>query len=354
MRRTCSFARRSTRIVTIDTIFVAVVLAPHMLAPTVIVRQRLLRIAYFATVGMTQLLSEFYRTRRAILHTPSASNALVFVHVRNVCATRHIWRIEQLAGTQRIAYIKIAVAYGKDFTFTVDIGNLVYKSVVFGTFQNIHCLFVGYVNTFARFAAIVRHIPYADTPQIAIVGTALVKQLSSVTTTAHACADMPFVTFEPVTDMFDVHRLIFHFDGFFHGYDMHAYACSSRRHHCGDVFQRQKGHALEKHGKLRMTVHKPFVHVCVLCRAGDKQRNPILAIFLIELRTGDRTFLGVLVAVVVFQHTEFAEFLQQSVEFLQRTFVVDIAHFAHFRIRIVFAHFHFEHEVECGFRLLLT
>ena len=353
VRRASRLTRTCARFVAVYAVAVAVVLTPHMFAPTVVVGKRLHGVGLFAAVGMAQLLTEFDRACRAVLYATSARHALGLVHVSDVRAARHIGRVEQLACTQCVADVKVTVAYSENLAFAVDVGHLVNKSVVLGAFKDVHCLLVGNVHALAGFAAVVRHVTHAYAPQIAVVGTALVEKFASVTATAHACADVSFVTFQPVTDMFDVHGRVFHFDGFFNGNHVHADACSSRRNHCCNLFKRQKGHTLEEHCKFRMAIHKSLVHVGVLCRAGHEQRNPVLAVFLVVGRTGDRAVFGIFVAVVVFQHTKFAQFLQKLVKLCASLVAVNVAHFQHFGIGIVFAHLHLQHKVKCRLGLLM-
>ena len=46
-----------------------------------------------------------------------------------------------MGGTKRIAYLYLAITDSKNFIFTVDISNLVNKTVILGTLKNFHNLF---------------------------------------------------------------------------------------------------------------------------------------------------------------------------------------------------------------------
>ena len=130
---------------------------------------------------------------------------------------------------------------------------------------------------------------------------------------------------------------------------MHSDSGSSRRNHGGHVLQRQEGHPLEEHGKLRMAVHQGRVHVGVLRRARYKERNPVLAVLPVIARALDRAVLGVFVAVVVFQHAEIGELVEQFVEFFVSPGVVFLAVPLHkLTVWTVLAHCHrlFGHHVK--------
>ncbi len=115
--------------------------------------------------------------------------------------------------------------------------------------------------------------------------------------------------------MLDADRLVFHADGLFHGYHVHSYSAAAHWHHRRDLLQREEGHALEEHRELRMLVHQVGVHVGILGAAGHEHRHPVNAVFPVEGGAGIGALpVGVMVAVVVFQHTEVGQFVQQLVE----------------------------------------
>src|SRR5574344_204594 len=120
MRRASRLTRGSTRIVTVDSIFVAIVLVPHMFAPLESVRERLFWISNFTAVGLTQLLSEFQCSGRAIFYARTACHTLLFVNVGAICRCGHVRRVEKLRRTQRVTNLDVAVAYCKNLVFTVN------------------------------------------------------------------------------------------------------------------------------------------------------------------------------------------------------------------------------------------
>ena len=152
-----------------------------MLAPTVVVGQRLTGIFDFRTVGTTEFLTEFYSARGAVFDAATASDAVIFVNVRNIGGTRHIRSIEKLRSTERVTDIYIAVADCENLALAVDIRYLMNKSVVLGAFKYLHRFFVCNVSALARLTAIISHVADTDTPKFGVVRTALVKQFSAVT-----------------------------------------------------------------------------------------------------------------------------------------------------------------------------
>ena len=75
---------------------------------------------------------------------------------------------------------------------------------------------------------------------------------------------MALIFLQPVGDVLQVHGPVFHLNRLFDGNDVHAYSTASGRNHLRDPGKRKVCHALEEHGKLRVTVHEGRVHVCVL------------------------------------------------------------------------------------------
>ena len=152
--------------------------------------------------------------------------------------------------------------------------------------------------------------------------------------------------------MFDIQRFVFHRNRLFHRNDMHSDAGAARRHHGGHMLQRQEGHPLKEHGQLRMPVHQLLVHVGIFGRAGDKQRNPVFAVFLLPRHIRQRAVLRILVAVVIFQHTQHAEPLQQRIAFLPLSRFLGPGHAEHLRIGILLPQLHLQHQVQRCLRFL--
>ena len=348
MRRAGRLARRRTARVAVDAVAVAVVLVPHVRAPLGGVRQHLLRVLLLSVLG-AELLSELHGSGRAVLHASAAGDAFLLVHPRDIGASAHVRGVEELRSAQGVAYLDVAVAYRENLALAVDIGDLVDVAIVLGALEYGHGLFVADGAATSGLAAVVRHVANGDAPVLVVVGAAFVQLLASVAAGAYGCAYMAFVPLEPVGNVLYVNGLVLHRNGLLHRDDVHSDSGSSRRNHGGHVLQRQEGHPLEEHGKLRMAVHQGRVHVGVLRRARYKERNPVLAVLPVIARALDRAVLGVFVAVVVFQHAEIGELVEQFVEFFVSPgvvfFVVPLHKLA---IWTVFAHRHrlFGHHVK--------
>ena len=112
-------------------VVVLIVRAPHVLAPVVVVRQRLLRIRHRAGLG-AQLLAQLHRTGGTVFHAPAAGHALVRLHPGHIGAAGHIGSVEQLAGAQGVADVDVAVADAENLLFAVDVGDLMDEAVVLG------------------------------------------------------------------------------------------------------------------------------------------------------------------------------------------------------------------------------
>ena len=95
---------------------------------------------------------------------------------------------------------------------------------------------------------------------------------------------------------------------------MHSDACASWRDHSGNVLEREEGHSLEEHRELRMLIHQLGVHICIFCGARHEERHPVLAVFASVSSAFHRSFLRVFVAVVVFEHSQIGQSVQQLVE----------------------------------------
>ena len=178
-----------------------------------------------------------------------------------------------------------------------------YKAVVLGNLKYVDGFVVGDGMSAFGLYQVVGHVAHADTPVAIVVGAAFVEFLASVAARADADGKMSLVAFKPVGDMLYVGSLILHGYCFLHGDDMHAYAAAAHRYHGGNLLQRQESHTLKEHCQLRMLVHQLHVHIGVLGAARDEHRHPVFAVFALEGGARHRTVLGVVVAVVVLQHT---------------------------------------------------
>ena len=189
---------------------------------------------------------------------------------------------------------------------------MVNEAVCFCVAKNLHCFVVGDVVTFARFAAVVRHIADADTPVFARVAAAFTEFGSAIAAGANADAKVTFVFLEPVRKVFDVDRAVFHLDCFLNGDDVHADTAAACGNHRRDHRQGEIGHSLKEHCKLGMLVKLSFDHVCELRRTGNEHGQRVTTL---SLCSRDRTVVVIVIAIVVFENTDIAHLLNERMEF---------------------------------------
>ena len=238
MGRASGLTGRRAGVVAVDPVLVPVIRAPLFRAPLDFIRQLLSGIGHRATVLGAQLLTQLHRTGGAILHTTTAGHTLRLVHLGNVRRAGHIGRIKQLRSPQGIANIHIAVADGKDFVLTVNVGDLVHKAVVLGTLQDLQHLIVGHIMAFVGLYQIVRHIAYADAPVLGIIAAALAQFGAAHTAGAGTGGILALIFLQPVGNMLHIDRLIFRLNGLFHRNHMHTDTGTAGGHHGGDLLQR--------------------------------------------------------------------------------------------------------------------
>ena len=310
--------------VAVDAVFVAVVLVPFLRAPLGGVGQLLLGVFDFA-LRRAEFLTQLDRAGRTVFHAAAAGHAVRLVHFRHIGAARQVGRIEELGRAQGVADFDVAVANGENLAFAVHVRNLMHIAVVFGAAQDFHGLVVGNRPAASRLAAVVGHVAHGDAPVAVVVRATLVELLAAVAARTDRGADMAFVTFEPIGYMFDIHRLVLHRNGFFHGNDVHTDARAALRNHGRYFFQRQERHPFKEHRQLRMPVHEVGVHVRIFRRARHEERHPILPVFAAVGRARHRAVGRVFVAVVVFQHAKKGELVQQRVKRFVRFRIVLLA-----------------------------
>ena len=73
-----------------------------------------------------------------------------------------------------------------------------------------HRLVVGDIVATASLGAVIGHVAHADTPVAVVIGTSLFEFLAAISATADADRQMTLVAFEPVGNMLNVSRLVFH------------------------------------------------------------------------------------------------------------------------------------------------
>ena len=268
---TCNLTRRRTRFVAVDAVVVAVIFVPLVGSPAEIVGEFVLRIFDFA-LFRAKFLSEFYRSGGAVFHALAARHAFVFFNPCDVRASGHIRRVEKLRRTQSVADIDIAVADCENLVFAVDIRDLMYETVLFGVFQNLHCLVVSDIAAFARFAAVIRHIADTDAPFFTAVAATFAQFRPAVTARTNAYAKVTFVLFEPIRNMLDIHCAVFHLDCFLDGDNVHTDSRASRGNHRRDHCQGKIRHTLEEHREFRMIVKLLLYHVREFRRTGNEHR----------------------------------------------------------------------------------
>ena len=196
------------------------------------------------------------------------------------------------------------------------------ETVVFGFLENSHRLIVGHVMASSCLSKVVRHIAHTDTPVAIVIRAAFIQFLTAVAARTNTYADMPFVFLEPIGDMLDIDALVFHRDGFLYRNDVHTDTRTAHRNHRGNLLQRQEGHSFEEHRQLRMTVHQLGVHIRIFSTTRHEHRHPILALFTREMGPLfvhcplSIVLLRIFIPVVVFEHTEIRQFVQQFIETL--------------------------------------
>ncbi len=116
--------------------------------------------------------------------------------------------------------------------------------------------------------------------------------------------------------MLDIHSSVFHFDGFFHGNDVHTYSRAARGNHGSDFLQGEKSHSFKEHCKFRMVVQLLFYHIGKLGGTGYEHGKNVSS----YLRSVfNRSVFRIIVAVVVFENTYVAHFFKK---FFERRVVV--------------------------------
>ena len=276
MRGTCRLAGSSSGIIAVDTVVVAVIKVPLILTPPDrVVGKLVLRITDRPFAG-AELLSEFHCACRAVFHASSAGNAVFSVNMRDICASGEVRSVEQLARSERIADIRVAVADRDYLVRTVHIGYLMDISVVFRFLKDLKSfIFRNVTAAFFAFDYIVRDRAHSQTPVVRIVAVTFTEKLSAHSAGAGSRSHpVPFV--EPVADMLNVDRTGICGNGFFYGNDMHSDPGSSGRHHLIDDRERKECHSFKESRYFRMFLHEFDIHVGVLRAAHYKHRQAVL------------------------------------------------------------------------------
>ena len=252
---------------------------PLVLAPLQAFGQFLLRILHFAVLG-AEFLAELDGAGRADFHALAAGNAVLFVDMGPVGGGGEVRGVEVLAGTQREADADIAVADAEYLVLTIDVGDLVNVTVLFGTLQDLQRLFLGDGTAFAGLDQVVGEIADADAAVVLdLAGTDAVKP-AGVAAGAVADGDLSVILVQPVGQMLDGSGNAVRGDGGLHREDMHADAVAARRDQMGLAFQREEGHLVEAVGQLGILLDLREHHVGHLGDAGNEQLDVPLLLML--------------------------------------------------------------------------
>ena len=202
MRRTRGFTGCGSGLMGLDTVLIPIILCPHMRSPWLLRRQRLLRVSHCCSVFFTQLLSQLQRSSRAMLHTASARHTVLCGHMGYIRRAGHVRGIEQLRGAQCIAYIHVTITDRKDLILSIDIRDLVHKSVILCFFQDLIYFFSGDIaSAFIGLNDVVCHIAHSDTPAFRIIGAAFIVRQTGTTAGTGAGSILALVFAQPIGNM---------------------------------------------------------------------------------------------------------------------------------------------------------
>ena len=253
MSRTGCFTWCSSCVITVNTVYIPVIMAPHMLTPWLRTRKRHSWIAYLTALFITELLAQFYRASRAAFYTFAAGNTVCRLNFGYIGRTGHIRCIKQLGCTKRITDIDIAVTDGKNLVLTINISNLMHKTIILSLFKNLQSLFLSYIMAILlRFYNVICHITNRNAPALWIIATALIMSQTGTAAGTWAGSIFAFIFIQPVRNMFQVNRFILHFNSLFHRYYMHTDTRTTFRHKRCNLLKRQTGHMLKKCSHFRI------------------------------------------------------------------------------------------------------
>ena len=173
-----------------------------MLTPGLFRGKRHLRILDLAALTVAELLSQLNSACRAAFHTLTAGHTFCLLYFSHVSRTGHIRCIKQLRCTQCIADIYITVTDGKNFVRTVDVGDLVHKTVVLRCLKDLQCfLFRNIAAIFLCLHYIVCHITHSDTPAFRIISAAFIVSQTGTTAGTGAGSILALVFAQPIGNM---------------------------------------------------------------------------------------------------------------------------------------------------------
>ena len=85
-----------------------------------------------------------------------------------------------------------------------------HETVVFGFLQDGNRLVVSDEVSAARLGKVFGHVAHTDAPVAVVVGTTFIEFFASVAAAADTHCQVAFIALEPIGDMLDVGRLVFH------------------------------------------------------------------------------------------------------------------------------------------------
>ena len=275
MSRTRGLAGGGAGFVAVDAVIIAVVEIELLGAPVIVIGQLMPGILNGAVLG-AELLAELDGARGAVFNAAAAGHAVFGGNSRNICRARHIGRVEKLGGAQCVADIDVAVAYSDDLVLAVDIGYLMDIAVILGLLQDIQRFLIADIaSALLGLDYIFCHVADCDAPILRIVAAALAQYGSAHAAGAGACRIL-IVLVQPMRNMLNIQRLLFGGYGLLDRNHVHTYARSAGRHHFGNLYKRQNGHALEKSRGLGIFVKAVPAHVGILRASDDEYRQNVL------------------------------------------------------------------------------
>ena len=271
-------ARGRARVVGLDAVLVAVVRAPLLGAPLHRVRQLLLGIlGHPVRALLAELLAELDGARGAHLNAAAAGHAVLGLGVRHVGRAREVRGVEQLARTQGVAHVHVAVADGEDLVLTVDVGDLVHEAVVLRALEDLHGLLARDVAAAVGLHHVVGHVAHGDAPVVEVVTARFAHHFAAHTAGAGGSGVLALVLVQPVLDVLDGDGMALLLDGLLDGNDVHADTRASRRDHRRGLGERALARLLEELSVDGMLLQLAPAHVEELGGAGHEHgQHPLL------------------------------------------------------------------------------
>ena len=231
----------------------------------------------FRTVFFTELLAKFYSAGWTSFNTAATSYTVFLIYFSYVSRARQVWSIEQERCTECVTNVHVTVTDSENLVFTVDVCNLVNKSVFFCSLENVHCFFTSDVlSALVCFYDIICHITNSDTPSVFYVSTTFIISFAAAAARTWRFCIFAFVFVEPVRNFFYTNSFVVHFDGFFYRNNMHTNSGSSWRYNFCNLFKRKSSHMFEEVSKFWIFVDQILIHIGELARTRYEHWKNIL------------------------------------------------------------------------------